>query len=957
MNTFSFKGMFVTAAFAATASIAFAEPAQTITLMSPTPLQPYAVECLDSLETEWSTPVMVNADTELQVLTKWQESVATAHFVSAGEASSKAVLQLSEPVTTDGIYQISVPAGTVYDGLTYEESMATNANTLIIISVENEGGDVASVKLLSVTPADGSTVTEISHLDTYWDVNGQILGCLETSIIRNAAGEIVSKSDMAWDDFDMEHFTLDFNPVVTEPGVYTVEIPTGALVDDDANGVNEAVTLHYTIAGDEPVNGVKMLKSEPAAGSILASLSSVSTWWDDEEPAFTWVKEAYVANEAGEKVATAYGDYNWFGDANEIVFTLNPVITEKGEYALVIPEGYFESADGSELNAETKIVYTIDPDYAALLTDFEATDVTPADGITVDMNDTSGKSDLSHINVTFPSFPYIKEGYNFVFHNEEGEEIPSTSQIANEMYGNYIILGLPDSIPTGKYTLSIPEGVVGNQEWAESKYEKGRMNPAMEFSWNYIAKDEVALPDWVLNDPLKLELLTMTVDSVEVNLLGEDVALAKIPNGADFAIRTNKDEYAESLLIAVSDNKTGDVVWKVWSNESVDPSIPSVGMKDENGVFHFTKTRDVVFYNDRTYTFKVEAYQKYEVPAADRKFLQSASVILGGLTEPITYSDVDILEVTPDPEEWEIESYDDRTFTIVYDAPVNIITMPASYGDVYTSITNGMYGNVDFEEITSNEDKTEWSFTLPESALATAMGSIIVNIVADDMEGKRVYPEFCEFNKGSDQEVYQQITFTCYLGGDEIDVVPGAGVVPSLYEFTFTAPNAVNGEIYFTGMGAKGAANGILYNEAGEEVARLDRDDIAEYDNGASSDAVINKIVMHLDKEIKEEGKYQLYLQPGAFTTGREYSTLTNLPIRIDYTVSTVSVGEVAAEASIVISNGVVTVNGVEGTVEVYDLAGAKVASVEAVGGSAAITLAKGSYVIVANGKSTVVLI
>ncbi len=955
MNTFSFKGMFVTAAFAATASIAFAEPAQTITLMSPTPLQPYTVECLDSLETEWSTPVMVNADTELQVLTMWQESVATAHFVSAGEASSKAVLQLSEPVTTDGIYQISVPAGTVYDGLTYEESMATNANTVIIISVENEGGDVASVKLLSVTPADGSTVTEISHITTYWDVNDQMLGAGNMALLKNAAGEILAKADMTFDWDDLSLFTLDFVPAVTEAGEYTVEIPEGALLNDNGDPVNEAVTLHYTIAGEAPETGLKLTKVEPADGAIINSLSSVVTEWEGAIDEMNF-EAAYTLTDANgvdysDRVSV---DLNW-DNFNEVDFFISPTITEKGVYTLTIPADMINS--GAQYNTEKKLSFTIDPDYAALLTDFEATGVTPADGSTVDMNDVSGKSTLTSINVTFPSFPYIKEGYNFVFHNEEGEEIATTKQVANEMYGNYIILGLPDSIPTGKYTLSIPEGVVGNKEWAESKYEKGRMNPAMEFSWNYIAKDEVALPDWVLNDPLKLELLTMTVDSVEVNLLGEDVALAKIPNGADFAIRTNKDEYAESLLISVSDNKTGDVVWKVWTNESVDPSIPSVGVKDENGVFHFTKTRDVVFYNDRTYTFTVEAYQKYEVPEADRKFLQGASVILAGLTEPLKYSDADILEVTPDPEEWEIERYDDRTFTIVYDMPVNIITMPASYGDVYTSISNGMYGNVDFEEITSNEDKTEWSFTFPESALKTAMGSIIVNIVADDMEGNRVYPEFCEFNKGEGQNACQQITFTCYLGGAEIGVVPGAGVVSSLYEFEFTAPNAARGEIKFSGMGAKAAANGILYNEAGEEVARLDRDDIVEYDDAAASDAVVNKIVMHLDKEITEEGKYQLYLQPGTFVTGREYDALTNLPIRIDYTVSTVSVGEVAAEASIVINNGVVTVNGVEGTVEVYDLAGAKVASVEAVGGSAAITLAKGSYVIVANGKSTVVLI
>lgn len=704
---------------------------------------------------------------------------------------------------------------------------------------------------VSADPADGATVTSLHHISTYWNGTDEETGGNLSAVLKDAAGNVVTKGDMNYDWDDPTLFTCDLYEEVTADGTYTLEIPGGALVDANGDPINEPVTLHYTIGtGTTPGGG--------------------------DEP---------------------------------------------GQ------------------NEEDNVVY-----------EFETTQVIPAAGSTVDMNENNGASGLDLINLKFSSEPYLKDGYDFIFTDDKGNEYATTMQMTFGYGENTVILGLPEDIESGVYTLTVPKGVIGNRKWANSNYTEGKANPEMTFSWTYVAKEaQGELPEWVLNDPLELEMLTLTTEEgIVYDLLDENTALESIPANSVFSIVTNKNEYAGSLYLQIVDNKKDEIIYTIGTLVN---SEVSIGAKDENGVFKFEKATLTKLYNDRDYTFLIEAFLNYEVPESERISFQQTSVTLHGLTPPYVYSPVDIVRITPDPDRYSFEYLDERSFSIEYDAPVNIITS----GTTRTVINMGAFGGspVNFEKIESNEDKTEWTFTMPESILAGAGGVIITNIVAEDLEGRRVYPDYCEYNSGEEDKAMQMIVFECFLGCAEIEVVPGEGLVDKLYEFEFTCPTAYDGAIGFSGMGSHDVAEGVLYNEDGEEVARLDRRDYTEITNGAATDETVIKLIMHLDKEIDSEGVYELYLMPGLFMTGRESMSLTNRPYHLSYTVKQTSVESVAgSQVMISAANGKLTITGLTGNVEVFAANGAKVVSEKAVAGQFVTSLAKGIYIVKADGKS-----
>lgn len=696
------------------------------------------------------------------------------------------------------------------------------------------------------------------------------------------------------------------------------------------------------------------VSADPADGATVTQLHTISTYWDGTDFETGGNLSATLKDEAGNVVTR--GDMNYdFDDASLFTCDLYQTVTAAGNYTLEIPAGALVNGWGDPINEPVTLHYTIgtggsgnddpvDPGENDVVYDFQTTKVIPTAGTTVDMNNNNGSSGLDLINLKFTSEPYLKEGYNFVFTDDKGNEYPSTTQMSFGYGENTVILGLPEDIESGVYTLSVPQGVIGNKAWKNSNYTSGNANPAMSFTWTYIAKEgQGEIPDWVLYNPLEIEMLKLTTEGgQEYDLLDESVALESIPANSVISIITNKNEYAGSLYLQLVDNKTDEIIYTIGTLVN---SEVSIGAKDENGVFNFVKGSDTKMYNDREYTFLIEAFLNFEVPESERISFKQAAVTLHGLTPPYVYSDVDIVSVTPNPDRYAFEDPEQRSFTIEYDAPVNVLQSRSV-------INMGAYsGTAAFEKIESNAAKTEWTFTIPRDILESAEGVIITNIFADDLDGKRVYPQYCEYNNGEDDNAMQMIVFECFLGCAEIEVTPGAGLVDTLYEFEFTCPTAYDKAIGFSGMGSRNVANGILYNANGEEVARLDREDYTEITNGAATDETVVKLIMHLDKTIEEAGDYELYLMPGLFMTGRESMSLTNKPQRIKYAVKQSSVESVSeAGLRISASDGKMVVCAPAGVaVEIYSANGVKVGSGI---GNLELSLEKGIYIVRAAGKS-----
>lgn len=837
------------------------------------------------------------------------------------------------------------------------------------------------------------TCENLYFLYTEWSV--PVNYSTETELtIMSQDREIEVKGHFAENEMGepMASVYINLDEEITKPGMYVLTIPEGVLYNDEtyeaSSATNEQTTITYLIEesqGDDPgVHTTFTLKeATPENGATVTKLSVIKLKWSG--PIDSGVGAIVSVTKDNEEVATALidGDADDYYAADKVQLTINPEITAEGTYTIVLPAGILSNLDNNSDNEETVLTYTIgegggdvpDIDDSNVTYNFNPTDVLPEDGAVIDDNDGTGMSNLSYINIMFTDLPYVKEGYEFVFTNENGEKFYSSkpsptgaedetvNYLINGQFGNMIMLGL-DKIPSGKYTLTVPKGVIGNEAWANSGYTSGSSNEEFSYSWDYTAKKVVEIPEEIQKSPLELEVLTLTLPNGEVIDLLEDPNLEGIPAGSTFNILTNKNEYAQSLRLEIKDNHNGQILWNIWTLPSKEAAIPSIGIKGEDGLFHFEKAGEEIFYTGNTYTLLIEAYENFEVPESEKIFLQDTEIVINGLTQGVEYSDIIIEEVTPKPGTV-FTSYEERSFTVVYSGPVTIVTE----GNVKSGYNVAYMGTQPFEKMTSNEEKTEWTFTIPASELDECLGGgIVCNVVANDMEGRRVYPKYYEYNIENFEDGFQQYVYNSYLGCPEVTVVPGAGVVKELNTFEFTCPEADKESIGFQGIDTDGnATNIVVLDSEGKEVAVMDRNDIIQLDANGQIVTIdsedfensVVKLVMHLDKAVTSAGEYTLQIPAAYFMTGTEFMAYGNCPMELTYTVDPTSgIAAVAGEGvNVAVVGGKIVVAGAEGAVEVYAVNGAKVASVAAEGGNAVVTLEKGVYVVVVNGKSVKVVL
>lgn len=857
-----------------TCSVAYAAPEATIVMTWPVGLQ--EVDNINSIETEWSQDVNVNYDLELTLTSVNRDVTVKGHFLNSGMGASSYVnIQLDEQVTEPGRYVLTIPEGALFDGATYDASLATNETTSIYYLIEESQGDDpgahTTFTLKEATPANGATVKDLSVIKLLW--SGPIDSGFGATVSVNKDNEEVATAMIDYDAEDMfadDKVQLTIDPKITAEGTYTIVLPAGILSNSDNNSDSEETVLTYTI---------------------------------------------------GE------GGGNTPGDDSNVTYDFNPI------------------------------------------------DVAPENGSTIDDSIDMGMGGLETINIYFSAPAYVKEGFEFVFTNEEGTEFKSSKPSLEKddetvnyyifnLEGHSIILGL-ENIPTGTYTLTVPKGVIGNKAWADSGYTAGSSNEEFTYTWNYIAQTVVEVPKDVQDAPLELTVATVKLPNGDVvNLLDGDPGLASLPVGAEFTFATNKDEYAQSLVLDLVDNHNGESLWTIWTLPSKDPEIPSIGIKGEDGLFHFVKGGfDIPMYSNVKYTLSVSAYVNYEVPDNQKVFLQKTEVEIKGLTAALEYSDVEILGVTPEVSTV-FDNPDQRSFTVTYSAPVIIDEAQSGYVMAYM-------GTQPFENVVSNDDKTEWTFTLPESELYECMGGDIpCNVVANDMDGRRVFPKYdgAEYNIDSYGDGYQQFVFNSYLGCPEVTVAPGAGIVKELYTFEFTCPEADKESIAMQGIDKDGnPINIVVVDAEGNEVAVMDRNNIVQINSKGQEvtddledfESAVTKLIMHLDNAVTEAGEYTLIIPAQYFMVGTEFQAFANRPQEIAYTIDpTTGVAAVAGEAAnVAVVDGKIVVAGAEGSVEVYAVNGAKVASVAAQDGNAVVALEKGVYVVVVNGNSVKVVL
>lgn len=750
---------------------------------------------------------------------------------------------------------------------------------------------------VSADPADGSEVTTLQQVNTYWDNVGSGLAYnwdVEVYLRDVATGEKVASAMMDYDWDDISHYPLTFYAPFSTPGSYELVIPEGALMDMNERPVSPEVVLHYTIPGggnDEPGNyPVKFVSVDPADGSTVSNFGNFKTYWNVGDYLLAGQKDAQLIDAAGNVVATSYIEYDYF-DVTLFTFGFAGNF-ESGEYTVKIPAG----ALGDDFEGRSEPV-TLKYVFEGVSTPIEYTQIFPAPNSTVDFN---VGSDLSTINIQFgQNIALANPGSKVTMTDGEGRTYESNELIAMNMMGEHSLIVRFEENPivySGTYTLVIPEGTVVS---GASKNEE------IKVSWNYI--QDKTLPDHeILPDDTPIEFTTFNITDAEGNVVVDfmqpDLKLEKFPEGT-VNIGFEREDCLE-VIFQVNDVNTKENFLTIWTHE--DPEgLYSIGLRDEDGVFHFAlNKRDIDFFEGSNYEVYVHAFYRYDgVPEDKRIEKGEGRLTFSGASQAYPYSDVQILSITPTPGT-ELDLIN-RTITITYSAPVDIFEGSVelgggSLGSVkLTGLNNGMSGVTPFEVIESNKSKTRWSFTISKNYLRTCTDQVNPIVAATDMDGLRVRPADEEAlsamgitNNGEKLATTQSMMYYAYFANPEVIVTPDEGVVESLYAFDFTCPTAQLQSINFNG-GIDGNGNiltATLRDASGVVVGTLDKQNYdVEYnkdpDVPGATDVAIIRVTMHLDKPVTEPGLYVLDIPSTFFMTGTEFFSYPSPHISLEYTI------------------------------------------------------------------------
>ena len=277
--------------------------------------------------------------------------IATATLALSTENFTDVVLTLSEKITENGTYTITVPEGYIYNALYDGEaedkgvSMGATYNPEFTLSF-NVDYKLTLVPTVEPTTTTGTleTITLTFDKEVTYDNSKTI------TLGNRMMGE--SKDiTVAVSEEDAHVVTITLAEPVTEPGFLSLYIPEATFTATEDGSFNPELTSPITVLA--PTNSFAFESTTPADNARLLELSTVKVTYADGPTLATEGASVEVFDAAtSTAVTTATVGYD-AEDWNSVVFTLAEAITTPGTYTLSIPDEFIWNSQYNE-GAEDK---------------------------------------------------------------------------------------------------------------------------------------------------------------------------------------------------------------------------------------------------------------------------------------------------------------------------------------------------------------------------------------------------------------------------------------------------------------------------------------------------------------------------------------------------------------------------------------------------------------------------
>lgn len=317
---------------------------------------------------------------------------------------------------------------------------------------------------------------------------------------------------------------------------------------------------------------------------------------------------------------------------------------------------------------------------------------------------------------------------------------------------------------------------------------------------------------------------------------------------------------SKTTATITTSKEVGYITWEI-TNPELGSLKQSYGTPNASSFDITFRGADLKCLTGHTYTFILKAWNdETESHTNSTPTIGTATFTFTGTELPYVYSDVMLLNHigTAIP----ITDREQNTYTLNFSGPANVKKAVANLGSGVSENCN----------LTSNEDKTEWTFTIPSSVLG--FDAFDINVFAEDMDGHAINKNTDNVpNMGSDDNTWLTVSFSCDFNRPDFTVEPASeSTLEKIDVITFSYDGGIN--VSYLGGKIEIWGNRQLVKEiAMNELKR------PEGYNGT------DKICIVLNEPITAEGNYTVNIPGGFFTLGEENKSFISKTTTVYYTI------------------------------------------------------------------------
>ena len=209
-----------------------------------------------------------------------ESNVVTTASLTYNDNWEDVVIVLEEPITAEGTYTITVPAGYIYSNEGYDPSAADkgvsngaiyNPEFTLTYTVKAASEPINTFVYKSVDPANESVVKELGDITITFPANvANEVTDTPINVINSEDGSTVTTATLGFPLGEgHDKVVLKLAEAVKTNGTYTITVPEGYIYDYDEAICNPEFTLTYTV---DTVNGISTVTIDSLEGKTIYTI-------------------------------------------------------------------------------------------------------------------------------------------------------------------------------------------------------------------------------------------------------------------------------------------------------------------------------------------------------------------------------------------------------------------------------------------------------------------------------------------------------------------------------------------------------------------------------------------------------------------------------------------------------------------------------------------------------------